>query len=122
MTGRRLYLLVPLLAACGGEGTRVISADFDAAPGLEAGQAVNYRGVAVGEVRKVSFTAAGVRAELAIERADAPVRSADTAILRTVGVFGDPVIDIVPGPASAPPASGTTVLPGRPAIGLTPDG
>lgn len=79
--------------------------------GLREGSPVAYRGVIVGTVERIWFDDEGVRMTLGLIR-PVPVRSADTLRVHTLGLLGDRVADIRPGPASAPLLSSGTLLRG----------
>ncbi len=97
----------------GGRTVQRARAVLSHAGGLREGALVTYRGVEVGIVSRVTFDTAGIAVDLAFRR-PVPLRTADTATMRTLGLLGDRSIDIVPGPqtASLLPANG--VLPARP--------
>lgn len=84
--------------------------------GLREGSTVAYRGVLVGTVEKIWFADEGVRMTLGLTRA-VPVRSADTLRVHTLGLLGDRVADIRPGPSSAPLLPPAALLTGPPPTG-----
>ena len=84
--------------------------------GLREGATVTYRGIDVGTVTRLAFDTNGIAVDLAFHRR-VPLRTDDTATLRTLGLLGDRVIDIVPGASSSPllPNNGRlTARPPRP--------
>ena len=86
--------------------------------GLREGATVTYRGIEVGSVTRLAFDTNGIAVDLALHRR-VPLRTDDTATLRTLGLLGDRTIDIVPGPSSSPllPDSGRLAArPARPEI------
>jgi ABC-type transporter Mla subunit MlaD len=83
-------------------GPRRFYVELPQAPGVKEGVPVWYRGVAVGTVDSLGFTAERVRLRLAITRRDLPLRSGDRAHLAPMGVAGTNVIDIIPGPPTDP--------------------
>jgi len=83
-------------------GPRRFYVELPQAPGVREGVPVWYRGVAVGTVDSLGFTAERVRLRLAITRRDLPLRRGDRAHLAPMGVAGTNVIDILPGPATSP--------------------
>lgn len=99
-----------LLTACGDRGGlfeharngRAVHAILPAAPDLREGATVRYRGIEVGRVTAVRIVDTGVQLDLAIQRADAPLRTADQVRAVPTGIFGDRQVEIVPGPVSAP--------------------
>jgi phospholipid/cholesterol/gamma-HCH transport system substrate-binding protein len=68
--------------------------------GLREGASVSYRGVDVGRVTRLTFDTAGIAVDLAFQR-EVPLRTADSVRVRTLGIFGDHALDIVPGPHTA---------------------
>jgi hypothetical protein len=106
---------IPILAAalaiaCAEKPENVVHVIAEQAPGLKKNARVQYRGVDVGHVQQVYFTPGGVRIDLLLERDDVPIRTQDTVRLATVGPFGAQVVDIHPGPETAPPiARGATL-------------
>jgi ABC-type transporter Mla subunit MlaD len=103
MARHRATLLVAALAVgCGQTPENVVHVIAEQAPGLKRNARVQYRGVDVGSVRQVYFTPGGVRIDLLIERNDVPIRAQDTVRIVSVGAFGAQVVDIQPGPESAP--------------------
>jgi ABC-type transporter Mla subunit MlaD len=97
-----ILLAAALVMGCSQRRENVVHVIAEEAPGLKKGATVRYRGVEVGEVQQVYFTPGGVRIDLLIERGDAPIRAQDTVRLASVGPFGAQVVDIHPGPQTAP--------------------
>lgn len=81
----------------------VVYAELRSAPGLHEGARVTFRGIAVGTVTHVGFADDGLRLTIALSRRDVPLRSGDGVRATPNGIFGDLDVEIVPGPASAPP-------------------
>jgi ABC-type transporter Mla subunit MlaD len=106
-----ILLAGALLLGCGQKHENVVHVIAEEAPGLKKGARVQYRGVDVGLVKQVYFTPGGVRIDLLIERADAPIRAQDTVRFASVGAFGSQVVDIQPGPQTAPLIRRGTTLP-----------
>ena len=79
-----------------------------------------FRGLDVGRVERLTLAHSGVRLVLRIRRADAPLLAGDRVALRTVGLFGDAAVEIVPGPGSAPPLGDSTTLAAVPPDTLAP--
>lgn len=85
------------------------------APGLHEGARVFFRGIEVGGVERTGFDSMGVRLTIAMRRRDVPLRRGDRIRVTPDGMFGGELVDIVPGPASAPPlSSGDTLLAAMP--------
>lgn len=89
-------------AGCAQQQENVVHVIAEQAPGLKKNARVLYRGVDVGMVKQVYFTPGGVRIDLLVEREDAPIRAQDTVRIVSVGAFGAQVVDIQPGPETAP--------------------
>lgn len=83
------------------DGVRRFYVELPQAPGVKEGVPVWYRGVAVGTVDSLGFTAERVRLRLAITRRDLPLRAGDRAHLAPMGVAGTNAVDILPGPPTA---------------------
>ena len=111
--------VVLAIAIAAWRGQRVIQRIEAVIPnggGLREGSAVAYRGVLVGTVEKIWFADEGVRMTFGLTRS-VPVRSADTLRVHTLGLLGDRVADIRPGPTSAPLLASGALLSGPPPMG-----
>lgn len=86
-----VFLRVPALL---GFGTYEISAEFADAARLYEQAEVTYRGRPVGEVRAVSLTDRGVRAELTID-SDVQIPGAVRADVRSQSAVGEQYVDLV---------------------------
>jgi phospholipid/cholesterol/gamma-HCH transport system substrate-binding protein len=71
------------------------------APGLRQGSAMTYLGVEAGRVESIDLSTGRVVARLGISRSDVTLRAGDAIRLGAVGLFGDQVVDVTPGPRSA---------------------
>ena len=112
MSRHRILLLAAVLAgACANEHENVVHVIAEQAPGLKKSARVQYRGVDVGLVKQVYFTPGGVRIDLLLQRNDVPIRTQDTVRITSVGGFGEQVIDIQPGPQTAPLIARGATLP-----------
>jgi ABC-type transporter Mla subunit MlaD len=112
MSRHRIILLAAVLAgACASEHENVVHVIAEQAPGLKKSARVQYRGVDVGLVKQVYFTPAGVRIDLLLQRNDVPIRAQDTVRITSVGGFGEQVVDIQPGPQTAPLIARGATLP-----------
>jgi ABC-type transporter Mla subunit MlaD len=118
---KRLAILLGIAAAvvlavlvAAWQGQRVVQRIEAVLPdggGLREGSAVAYRGVLVGTVERMWFDDEGVRMTLGLTQ-PVPVRRGDTLRVHTLGLLGDRVADIRPGPASAPLLQPGTLLRG----------
>jgi phospholipid/cholesterol/gamma-HCH transport system substrate-binding protein len=72
--------------------------------GLRQGASVTYLGLDVGVVRRIELVDRHIVVAFTVRRPDVDVRASDSVRLRTLGLLGDKVIDITPGPVGAPPA------------------
>ena len=72
------------------------------ADGIREGTKVTYLGVDFGHVERLSIRDGKVIADLRIHRSDAGLRRGDSIRVRADGIFGDWLLDIVPGPRNAP--------------------
>jgi phospholipid/cholesterol/gamma-HCH transport system substrate-binding protein len=86
-----------------------IAARFDDAAGVEARSPVLIAGVRVGEVERVELEAGRARLVLRIDpgRAEVPIDS--TVAIRSRGLLGERVVEIVPGGSDHLAASGDTL-------------
>lgn len=100
-----------LSLGCAQKRENIVHVIAEQAPGLKRGAPVRYRGVDVGWVKQVYFTPGGVRIDVLLERDDVPIRTQDTVRLASVGAFGAQVIDIQPGPPTAPLIARGATLP-----------
>ncbi len=109
------WIFLPVIAAfaagCANERENVVHVIAEQAPGLKKSARVQYRGIEVGWVKQVYFTPGGVRIDLHIDRKDVPIRSRDTVRITSVGAFGEQVVDIHPGPQTAPLLAHDATLP-----------
>jgi ABC-type transporter Mla subunit MlaD len=97
-----LLLAAAFLVSCSRRHELLVHVMAKSAPGLKVGGRVQYQGADVGIVRAIYPTPSGVRIDVAIIRRDAPLRKQDAARIVTVGTFGEQVVQIDPGPTSAP--------------------
>lgn len=112
MTGRLLLTLLAALAIATAAvvalardriGGREVVAELSTAPGVIEGTVVTYLGVRSGYVRTIDLSSGRVMLVLHIRRPDVPLHSNDGIRLRALGVFGDRMVEIVPGaPGGAP--------------------
>ena len=92
------------------------------APGLREGSAVEYLGVLVGEVTRITFLrdtvgSPRVALDLRLSRDSVPLRARDSVRIRNLGLLGDQVLSIVPGPSNvAILGSGDTLVAAENAI------
>lgn len=70
--------------------------------GLREGGSVTYLGLDVGEVRRIEIVDRHIVVTFTVRRPDIDLRATDSIHFRTLGLIGDKVIDIVPGPVGAP--------------------
>ena len=105
-----LSVLLAAAASCREHRERIVLTELTAAPGLKEGASVFFRGVEVGRVERLTLAHSGVQLVLGVRRPDVPLRAGDRVALRTVGLFGDAVVEIVPGPERAPPLGDSTTL------------
>ena len=71
------------------------------ADGIREGASVTYLGVRVGEVERLVIDDRRIVLHLAILRSDVELRRGDSVRIATLGLLGDRVLELVPGPASA---------------------
>jgi len=95
------------IPASGGERIVVV---LPRADGLREGASVTYSGLLVGRVERLRVVDGRVVANIELQRDDAELRLADTIRLRTLGLLGDKVLDITPGPRTAPRVRATDTL------------
>jgi MlaD protein len=106
-----ILLAAAVVLACAQKRENVVHVIAEQAPGLKKSSRVQYRGVDVGRVKQVYFTPGGVRIDLLLERDDVPIRGQDTVRIMSVGAFGTQVVDIQPGPQTAPLIARGATLP-----------
>jgi ABC-type transporter Mla subunit MlaD len=106
-----LFVAAALVCACASKHENVVHVIAEQAPGLKKSARVQFRGVDVGLVKQVYFTPSGVRIDLLLERQDVPIRTQDTVRIRSVGAFGEQVVDIQPGVQTAPLIARGATLP-----------
>lgn len=82
---------------------RPVVAVLDYGGGLREGASVAYAGVPAGEVERIDLSSGRVVLRLWLRRPDVVLRTGDTVQLRTLGLLGDRIVNIRPGPRSAPP-------------------
>ena len=72
------------------------------ADGIREGAGVTYLGVRVGEVERLVIDDRRIVLHLLIQRPDVELRRGDSVRIATLGLLGDRVLELVPGPAGAP--------------------
>jgi ABC-type transporter Mla subunit MlaD len=75
---------------------------LDRGHGIREGTSVTYLGVQFGVIDRVALHDGRVVAELRIEERGATLRKGDGIAVQSLGIFGDKVLDVVPGPRTAP--------------------
>ena len=75
---------------------------LDRGHGINRGTPVTYLGVEFGSVERVELENGRVIVELRFRRESAQLRSGDSIRVIGFGLFGDKVLDLVPGPRTAP--------------------
>lgn len=94
----------------GTEGQRV-DAVFDSVAGLDDKASVRVAGVRVGEVDGVGLDGRRARVTLRLDK-PLPLTVGTTARIANLGLLGEKYIELIPGPAEAPPLPPDAVLPG----------
>jgi ABC-type transporter Mla subunit MlaD len=94
---------------------------LDRGHGIHSGTVVSYLGVPIGAIERVALHDGKVVAEMRIDHEGVVIRRDDSMRVQPHGIFGDKMIDLVPGPRTAPmigPADTffTVQPPERPAI------
>lgn len=74
---------------------------LDRAHGIREGTTVTYLGVDFGVVDQLTLHDGRVVAQLRIRRKGAELRRGDIIRVRTLGLFGDKALDLIPGPRDA---------------------
>jgi ABC-type transporter Mla subunit MlaD len=99
---RRVWLLVASLAVVSCRQDRgVFYADLPDAAGVREGAVVRYRGIQIGEVKRISFADSVVHLTIRLTRSDVPLRARDGIRLAAEGLFGERTLDVIPGPVTA---------------------
>jgi ABC-type transporter Mla subunit MlaD len=104
-------LTATLALGCSRKHENIVHVIAEQAPGLKRSSRVQFRGVDIGLVKEVYFTPGGVRIDLLIDRNDVPIRTQDTVRIKSVGAFGEQVVDIQPGVQTAPLIAHGATLP-----------
>jgi phospholipid/cholesterol/gamma-HCH transport system substrate-binding protein len=78
----------------------LVTAEFEASPGLRAGYEVTYLGHSVGRIRDVDLVPGRSEVVLAIDR-DADLPAAIVAVARRRSAIGEPYVDLAPAPGNA---------------------
>lgn len=94
-----------------GEEQRV-AAVFDSVAGLDDKAAVRVAGVRVGRVDGIDLEGRRARVTLLLEQS-VELPAGSRAAIASTGLLGDKYIELIPGPAGAPPLPPDTVLPGE---------
>ena len=106
------YLVIKIedLSLLGGEGQRVVAV-FDTVVGLDDKAPVRVAGVRVGRVDGIGLEGHRARVELLLEKPVA-LTAGSRASVSNAGILGDKFIQLILGPADAPPLPEGSVLPG----------
>jgi ABC-type transporter Mla subunit MlaD len=120
--GLALLMVLAFQSACKRSEDRIVFVDLPRAENPKEGTAVQFRGIDIGRVNKVTLEHSGVRLKLLIQRADAPVELNDRVALRAIGVFGDQVVDIIPSPTEGQAVADRGALRAAPPDSLAPTG
>ena len=85
------------------ERPALVTAEFEASPGLRSGYEVTYLGHAVGRIRSVRLAPGMSEVQLAIDR-DADLPADVVAAARRRSAIGEPYVDLAPAPGADPDA------------------
>ncbi|HVE79056.1 MAG TPA: MlaD family protein [Gemmatimonadaceae bacterium] len=96
-------IVAVLIAAVRDRRGRAVIAVLEYGGGLREGAGVAYAGVPAGQVERIDLSSGRVVLRLWLRRPDVVLRTGDSVQLRTLGPVGDRIVDIRPGPRSAPP-------------------
>ncbi len=111
-------ILLALAACARSDDALTVLAVLPNAAGLKEGASVTYRGVEVGTVENISFSDTAVQIQLRFTRSDVPLRAGDQVRIASLGLLGDKIVDIVPGPVSARALNHADTLGASPADSL----
>lgn len=92
-----LLALLTLPAACRRSGDRTVYVELPASGHLKEESSVKFGGIDIGRVQRLTQLHSGVRLELLIQRADAPLQAGDRVAVRPIGIFGEETVVIMPG-------------------------
>ena len=70
------------------------------ASGLRVGARVDYRGIEVGTLERMTLADSMVVLHLRVTRTDVPLRNTNRVAVRVLGLLGDRAVEIVRGPGS----------------------
>src|SRR5688500_15007260 len=96
-------------------GSRRAIVALPRADGIREGTTVTYVGVPIGQVDRLIIHDRRVVAHLLIRRTDVELRRGDSIRIGTLGLIGDRILELIPGPPGAPAlAEGDTLLAASP--------
>jgi phospholipid/cholesterol/gamma-HCH transport system substrate-binding protein len=97
---------------------RHLVAEFGSTSGLQTGDAVEVAGVTAGSVEHIQYSGGVARVTMKLER-DIVLYPGTQVLIQTVGIMGQRMVSIVPGPETGQPIPDEQVLQGEYEIGLT---
>ena len=90
---------------------KAVSAVFDSVAGLDDKAAVRVAGVRVGRVEGIGLDGRRAKVRIVLEKPLA-LTEGTTASIANLGLLGEKYVELIPGPADAPPLPENAVLPG----------
>ena len=101
-----------------GRRKRSVSVEFSNVAGLTRSPTVRVAGVRVGKVKDIRLTSdSKAIVDLDLDRAST-LRKGASASIAELGLLGDKYVELLPGPAGAPPLPAGSTLPGEVPIGF----
>jgi phospholipid/cholesterol/gamma-HCH transport system substrate-binding protein len=97
---------------------RHLVAEFGSTSGLQTGDAVEVAGVTAGSVEDIAYSGGVAQVTMKLER-DIVLYPGTQVLIQTVGIMGQRMVSIVPGPETGQPIPDEQVLQGEYEIGLT---
>ena len=80
----------------------VVTLVLDRGHGIRGGTVVSYLGVPIGAIERVTLHDGKVVAQLRIDHEGVEIRRDDRMQVQPAGIFGDKIVDLIPGPRTAP--------------------
>ena len=97
---------------------RHLIAEFESTSGLQTGDAVEVAGVTAGSVETIEYRRGKAQVTMKIDR-NVRLYAGTQVLIQTVGIMGQRMVSIIPGPETGEPIPDDRVLVGEYEVGLT---